>query len=247
MKNELRPLWSKFFKFDWRFGLLLIIIICVPRFSQVLNANQTGNYGTIGAIMVISALVPFIVLNRYGRKQIGIRSSKKWGILILSFVIGIIFSFLLYFIGKELYGNSLQNWYVYIGNSYNIPEVMLPKDKRTLFMITAITGMIFSPIGEELFFRGVVHGSFAKSVGERKASIIDSSAFAITHIAHFGILYINSEWKFYFIPTLIWVTGMFISSIIFFRMKKISGSILGATFCHAGFNLGMIYSIFYLL
>lgn len=247
MKNELRPLWSKYFKFDWKFGLLLLVIICIPRFFLVLKANQTGNYGSIGVIMFISALVPFIFLNKYGRSRIGIKTSKKWGKLIFSFAVGIVFSLLLYFIGKELYGNSYQNWYEYIGNSYNIPEVISPKDKRIMFIIMATTGMIFSPIGEELFFRGIVHGSYAKSIGEKKASIIDSLAFAITHIAHFGLVYLNSRWSFYFFPAFIWVTGMFVVSIIFFKMKKLSGSLLGAIFCHAGFNLGMIYSIFYLL
>ena len=48
--------------------------------------------------------------------------------------------------------------------------------------------MIFSPIGEELFFRGIVHSSFAKSIGNFKASIIDSVAFALTHISHFGTI-----------------------------------------------------------
>ncbi|WP_298646473.1 CPBP family intramembrane glutamic endopeptidase [uncultured Proteiniphilum sp.] len=247
MKNELRPLWSKHFKFDWKFGLFLLVIVCIPRFLLVLKANQTGNYAPIGAIMFISALVPFLFLNKYGRNQIGIKASKEWGALILAFTIGIVFSLLLYFIGKELYGNSLKNWYEYIGNSYNIPEVISLKDKRIMFMITATTGMIFSPIGEELFFRGIVHSSFTKSISEKKASIIDSLAFSITHISHFGLVYLNSKWNFYLIPALIWVGGMFIVSIIFFKMKKFSGSLLGAVFCHAGFNLGMIYSIFYLL
>ncbi|MGB5821452.1 MAG: type II CAAX endopeptidase family protein, partial [Saonia sp.] len=241
MKNELRPFWGNYFKFDWKFGLFLLVIVCIPRFLLVLNANQTGNYGPIGAIMFISALVPFIFLSKYGRNQIGIRTSKKWGKLILPFALGIALSLLLYFIGMELYGNSYQNWYEYIGKSYNIPEVISPKDKRIMFMIMAATGMIFSPIGEELFFRGIVHGSFAKSIGEKKASIVDSLAFALTHIAHFGLVYLIGKWTFYSVPTILWVISMFVVSILFFKMKKFSDSLLGAVFCHAGFNLGMIY------
>ncbi|MEX0287981.1 MAG: CPBP family intramembrane glutamate endopeptidase, partial [Flavobacteriaceae bacterium] len=66
-------------------------------------------------------------------------------------------------------------------------------------------------------------------------------------IAHFGILFLNNTWSFYLVPTIIWVAGMFLVSLIFFKMKKLSNSIWGAVLCHAGFNLGMIYSIFYLL
>ena len=107
--------------------------------------------------------------------------------------------------------------------------------------------MIFSPIGEELFFRGIVHSSFAKSIGDEKASLAESSAFALTHISHFGLVFINSQWSFLVVPTLVWVISMFLVSVLFFIMKHYSGSILGAIICHAAFNLGMTYCIFYLL
>ena len=99
-------------------------------------------------------------------------------------------------------------------------------DKSKGFAIIATMGMIFSPIGEELFFRGIVHTSFTKSIGEKKASIVDSSAFALTHISHFGLVFINNTWDFYFIPTIIWVTSMFLVSLLFFTFRKKVGSIL---------------------
>ena len=246
-ETELKAFWGKLFKFDWKFGLFLIALVCIPRFILVLKANQSGNYGPVGAIMFASALVPFIFLNKYGRKSIGIIGTRKIGGLILSLTIGIAFSLLLYFIGNELYVDSYQNWYQYIGKSYNIPEGLSGNDKLIMFAIMASTGMIFSPIGEELFFRGIVHGSFAKSIGDKKASVVDSLAFAMTHLAHFGLVFLSDFWEFYPIPSIIWVSSMFLVSIIFFKTKKLTGSLMGAIFCHAGFNLGMIYSIFYLL
>ncbi|HMQ60584.1 MAG TPA: CPBP family intramembrane metalloprotease [Flavilitoribacter sp.] len=245
--HALSPLWNRLFKFDWRFGLFLIVVLCAPRFMLVLKANQTGNYAPIGAIMFLSALVPFIFLNKYGRNKIGIKGAKRVWRLMLSLAVGIVFSLILYFIGEGLFGNSYQNWYQYIGKSYNIPEVIAADEKLTMFAIMAATGMVFSPIGEELFFRGIVHGSFAASIGEQKASLVDSAAFALTHIAHFGLVFINQKWDFYFFPAMIWIAGMFAASILFFKMKQWTGSLLGAIFCHAGFNLGMTYSIFYLL
>ncbi|GJM63912.1 CPBP family intramembrane glutamic endopeptidase [Persicobacter diffluens] len=245
--STIKPIWRKVFTYDWKFGLFLILLICIPRFFLVLMANQTGNYGPIGAIMFGSALIPFIFLSGTGRAEIGIKSPKRPKILLLGLIAGIIFSLVLYYIGKTLFDGSLQNWYVYIGQSYNIPEQISADDKRILFGIMASTGMIFSPIGEELFFRGIVHGTFARSVGDKKASNIDSTAFALTHIAHFGLVYHNGHWDFYFLPTLLWVCSMFLVSRLFFKMKELSGSLLAAIVCHAGFNLGMIYSIFYLL
>src|SRR5690606_22057988 len=131
------------------------------------------------------------------------------------------------------------------GKSYNIPPEIDPKSNLIMFGMMALTGMIFSPIGEELFFRGIVHSSFASSVGNKRASIIDSSAFALVHISHFGLVFNNQEWQFLTIPTVIWVLSMFSVSLIFYHFKKKSDSIIGAIICHSAFNLGMIYSIFY--
>ena len=143
--------------------------------------------------------------------------------------------------------NSYENWYEYIGKSYNIPEGISAQDKKMMFIIMAVTGMTFSPIGEEFFFRGIVHTSFAKSLGDKKASIIDSLAFALTHISHFGLVFVNDRWDFYLVPAIIWVMSMFIVSVLFFQMRRLSNSIWGAVLCHSGFNLGMIYCIFYLI
>ena len=247
MENELRPFWNKIFRFNWKFGLFLIIIICVPRFLLVLNANVTGNYGLIGLVMLLSAIAPFIFLSKHGRKTIGITRPKNYHWLLVAFIAGLFLSFLLHYIGTGLYGNSYQNWYSYIGRSYKIPPAIQANDKAILFTIMALTGMTFSPIGEELFFRGIVHAGFARSIGETQASVVDSAAFALVHISHFGLLYINNQWRFMTWPTLIWVLSMFLASSLFFIFKKYSGSILGAIICHAAFNLGMIYCIFYLL
>jgi len=247
MEKELKSFWSSIFNFNWKFGLFLLCIVCLPRFILVLHANASGNYGYIGLIMFISALAPFIFLSRYGRRQIGITGSKKYSWLLIAFTGGLAASILIYFLGQTLYGNTYENWYKYIGKSYKIPATINQHDKNTLFTIMAITGMTFSPIGEELFFRGIVHASFAKSFGDKNASAVDSSAFAITHISHFGMVFINNQWTFLTAPTLLWVLSMFLVSVLFFIFKKYSGSILGAIICHAAFNLGMIYCIFYLL
>lgn len=231
---------------DWKVGLTLVLFICIPRFILVLNANETANYSAIGGIMFFSAILPFMILTKEGLKAIGIVRTNKFSMLLLALISGILASYILYWVGELMYGSSIENWYVYIGKSYNIPIGINEEDKLVLFIIMAITGMIFSPIGEEFFFRGIVHYSFANSIGDKKASYIDSSAFALTHISHFGLVYIQGQWTFYLIPTIIWVLSMFLVSLLFFQMKKFSSSIWGAVLCHSGFNLGMIYCIFYL-
>lgn len=197
--------------------------------------------------MTISAIAPFLFLTKYGRKEIGITKPQNINWLFISLACGLLASFALLFLGQILYDNSYQNWYLYIGKLYNIPATITQTDKKVMFAIVAITSMIFSPIGEELFFRGIIHSSFAKSIGEKKATLVDSSAFALTHISHFGLVFINNKWHFFTIPTIIWVTSMFLVSLLFYTFRKKSNSILGAILCHSAFNLGMTFCIFYLL
>ena len=223
---ELRPFWTRFFSFNWKFGLFLILLVCIPRFILVLHANASGSYGSIGLIMVVSALAPFLFLGKYGRKQIGITKPQKYSWLIIAFASGLGASVLLYFLGEILYGSSYENWYVYIAKSYKIPPGIDPHNKAILFSIMALTGMTFSPVGEELFFRGIVHASFAKSIGEKKAGTVEGSAFALTHISHFGLVFISDQWSFLFVPAIIWVGSMFLVSKMFLVVKRYSGSLV---------------------
>ena len=152
----------------------------------------------------------------------------------------------MYFAATLFYDHTLSNWFVYISKSYTASGKVIPASEKLIyFIIFAATAITFSPIGEELFYRGVVHGSFATGLGERKASIADSAAFALTHLAHFGIVYISGTWHFFFVPALLWVIFMFVASRLFFLCKEKSGSLAGAVICHASYNLAMTYFIFY--
>jgi len=245
--KDLRPFWRRSFTLNWKFALCLVILICVPRFILVLNANATGSYGSIGAVMFISALAPFIFLTKKGRQKAGLVKPSAFSLLLLAFMLGLLASLLLHFAAQALYGSGTENWYAYIGKSYKIPAVIGAEDKRILFIIMAGTGMLFSPIGEEFFFRGLVHTGFQQSWRSSKASLADGLAFSLVHLSHFGIVYLNNSWHFFPVPATLWVTGMFLTSLLFVYCKRLTHSIWGAVVCHSAFNLGMIYCIFYLL
>jgi membrane protease YdiL (CAAX protease family) len=191
-------------------------------------------------------LSPFLFLTKNGRRYIGIKKpvNKYW--LFYSFIFGVIICIIIYAVGIMFYKHTISNWFVYISRSYSASGIaMSSSQKFTYFLIYSLTGITFSPIGEELFYRGIVHGSFAVDFGEQKASVLDSLAFALTHLAHFGLVYFSGGWHFLFVPALIWVASMFITSRIFFICKEKTGSVLGAIISHAAFNLTMMYLIFY--
>ena len=241
-----RSVFSKFLQFTPFWGLFFILLIGIPRFIIVLDANVSGNYRYTSLIFMLMWLLPFVLLNREGRRQIGMVRTKKPLTLLYGFLGGILFCIPFFLLGYGLYGLSDENWFVYISKSYSgtLPDAFTD-ERFVYFSIYAIISMIFSPIGEELMYRGFIHRCFEEQYGQNKASIVDSSAFALTHLAHFGILYTGTGWVFKPIPALLWIAGTFFISRAFFYFKQRSGSLTGAILCHSGFNLAMTYFIFY--
>ncbi|MBX2964541.1 MAG: CPBP family intramembrane metalloprotease [Cyclobacteriaceae bacterium] len=242
----LRPAWQNIFRFNWLFGLLLILLLGIPRFILVLQANVTGNYNFIPVIFILMMIAPVVFLTKEGRRTIGIKKPANYHWLLYSFLAGIAACAVMFLTAELLFNETISNWFVYISKSYAVSQTGLTESDRLIFfVIYSIIGMTFSPIGEEVFYRGIVHGSFAVQYGNQKASVIDSLAFALTHLAHFGIIYISGRWSFLLLPSLLWVFFMFMASRLFFVCKQKTGSILGAVVSHAGYNLAMMYFIFY--
>ena len=168
--------------------------------------------------------------------------------LFFSFLTGAAACTVMFGVAEICFGNTVNNWFVYISKSYSSVDLIrnaTDREKQVYFLIYAIIGMTFSPGGEELLYRGMIQGSFATRLGDHQASLIDSLAFSLTHLAHFGIVIISGVWSFLFLPGLLWVILMFGTSLLFFFCKEKTGSLLGAILCHAGFNLAMTYFIFY--
>lgn len=244
----LRRYWSKFIVFDWKLGVFLILLFGIIRFVIVLNANLTGDFKYVSFIFVIMALIPFILLNKNGLRSIGITwtTNPKW--LLFSFLAGILCCLLMYWIGLLLFQETGSNWFISIGNTYPLDfNSITEKDRLVYFVVFSFIGMTFSPIAEELMYRGMIHESLVNKFGERQASLIDSGAFGITHLAHFGLIYVLGQWKLMVLPALLWMLLIFSSGLIFNLAKRKSGSIVGAIISHAGFNIAMTYVIFYRL
>ena len=234
--------------FSVRVGLVLIVVFTAVRVALVLQANATGSYQATSFIFIAMAALPFIVLTREGRRRIGIVRPSRWRWVPVALLAGAGCATAVYTIGSLLYGSGIENPFAYIARSYSaVPAELSDQSRLIFFIIFAVIGMSFSPIGEELFYRGLVHESLATGWGSRRAALTEAGAFALAHLAHFGIVYVAGSWGFLPVPALIWVIAMFLSSLVFYGFRVLSGSLLGAIIAHAGFNLVMNFIIFYLL
>lgn len=241
-----RPFWQRFLNPGWPSGLFLVLLWSIPRFWLVLWANQTGSYQYVSLLFLSMWIAPFVLLSRDGQKAIGIRRPRNYGWLFAGLIAGIVYCALMFGLSRQVYGLTESNWLFYISGTYsNLPAEMDANARLAFFLIFAGIGMTFSPIGEELFYRGLIHENFKFSFGQSTASLLDSLAFSVVHLAHFGLVYSAGSWKFLFAPALLWVAALFGLCLLFSWFRQRSGSIFGAILAHAGFNVGMNYFIFY--
>lgn len=232
--------------FNWQLGLLLVLLFSISRFAAVLHGLQTGNNLFLTTLFVLMAMLPFLLLSKEGRRSVKIQRPAGVLPLLYSLLLGIGISALIYALGQWLYGSELSNWFRYIGESYPVRIAELSEaDKRIYFIVFVSIGVTFSPLGEELFYRGLVHGTFVPQLGERKAALLDSAAFSMVHLAHFGLIFHLGAWSFYPVPALLWMSCMFATGLLFNYCKNLCGSVWGAVVCHMGFNVAMTYLIFY--
>ena len=241
-----RAPFRRFVRFDVRTGILLLVVFGLGRLVLVLQANVTGSYQLVSVVFVAMAVLPWVVLTRPGRRKIGIVRPALWRWVLPAAIAGVTAFLAVYATAAALWGVTVQNPFAYIAGTYtNVPDSPSDADRLNYFIIYALIGILVSPIGEELLYRGLAHESLATRLGNRGAALVDAGAFAVTHLAHFGIVYIAGAWIFLPLPALLWVVAMFVSSLVFYGFRVLTGSILGAVVAHAAFNLAMNYVIFY--
>lgn len=246
MERPLNKFWDRRIPFDARTGLFLILLFGIPRFAFVLRACVDQSYGAVMYVFVCMWFMPFLLLSKAGRRGIGLtRPTHAWR-LVPALLAGAASCLIIFALFRLFWGDSLGNAFAYIGSN-NPGSTIEGPDKAVYFWIAVIPSLFFSPIGEEFLYRGVIHAAFVPHFGETTASVLDSLAFALTHVAHFGIVYAAGAWTFLPLPAALWVASMFGVSRLFFRCKRYCGSLWGAVVAHSGFNFVMMYCIFYLL
>lgn len=232
--------------FDVRTGLILLALFTIVRFGLVLEANVSRSYALVSVFFIVMAVTPLVLLGREGRRRIGMTWPARPALLLSALLAGGLCCGVMIVSAEWLFGSGDDNAFRYIAGTYaGLPSPMDDQTRLILFLVFAGIGMTFSPVGEELFYRGLVHESFAARLGEGRAAMVDAAAFALVHLAHFGLIWRVAGWAFLPGPAIWWVGGLFFTALVFYWSRRASGSIVGAIVAHAGFNLAMTGWIFY--
>ena len=227
-------------------GCWLLTVFSLTRFALALQANLTKSYQPVAIVLVAMGLLPFLLLTRAGRQRIGLVWPTRWAGVVVGGLLGVLSCAVLFYLARYCFGLGEGNALVYISRTYaSLPSGLSALARLTYFLIFSATSMVFSPIGEELFYRGLVHECFTPGLGQQKAALADSVAFALVHLAHFGVVYRSGGWRLLPASALLWVASLVGTCRLFSVARAQSGSVLGAIVAHAFFNLTMNYFIFY--
>ena len=211
-------------------------------------------YGTMGppaarALMALMCLamaaLPWVLLSAHGRDQIGLRRPRDgaWSAAAIGVSFGVTMATLSFALGYLLYGQASDNWFVSVANSYR-SHPTAGFSLLQLHLTFTSAALLFSPIGEELFFRGFLQKVLEERLTPLVSTCVQSGLFALVHLCHHGILATAAGLMLLPLSAALWVLLMFGLSLGLSWLRRASDSLLPAVLGHAAFNAAMNGFIF---
>ncbi len=241
----LRPIWARLFPRAWILILILFIILAGMRCYGLFGPPDTRMLVMLSFFLMW--FLPFIFCSKAGMNAIGIHRIQQTRWLLWGVIIAALAALITYFIGYELYGFGADNWFISLRDSFEIDETLMQLPRSQLFLIYTIPAILFSPIGEEFFFRGMIHTSVEKHLGVRGATAVNAVAFGGVHLLHHGFHSTSTGLQFAWVSGSFWFMMMLLLSWFFTQCRLRSGSIWPAVVAHATFNLVSNATIFWVL
>ena len=240
-----KPLWSKVFKNSIFLMIALYILLGVLRVAGLYAPPQTVVLVLLGFLSMW--FLPVIFLSKEGRRQIGLRKPNdvKW--TFIGIISAITAAFLIFIVGYALFGKSPDNWLISVKNTYLHGTDTSKMPVFVLFVIYTIPAVIFSPIGEEFFFRGMIQEVFARRWGVWVGAIVNSFLFALAHLFHHGLQITQNGVQLRLVSGSIWFILIFLSGLMLTPFRYKTDSLIPGIISHAVFNLVMNFTIFYFL
>lgn len=226
----------------WLIGIAFAALFAAVRFVGVLGPPHLRWVLPLG--FTIMALLPFILLNRGQRREMGLRILGVRRGYLIGIVGGAAAAFACFALGTALFGTGEDHWFVSIANYYRQQMDTTGWDVLRLHLVFTIPALIFSPIGEEIFFRGYLQYVLERRFSARTSTVAECAAFAVIHLCHHGLYFTAAGLSIRPLSGAIWMVLMFGAAMLFAWLRKYSGSLLPAIVAHAVFNLVMNITIF---
>ena len=190
-----------------------------------------------------------MLLTPYGRRHIGLSPPKRRGSYALSTTFGAGAAVICFAVGVWFFASSTNHWFISIANYYHQSLDTTGFSQIKLHLFFTMPAILFSPIGEEIFFRGVLQRALEEKFSERVSTQLECATFGLVHLCHHGLtvgaigissIHIGVSPM----SAMLWVILMFLVAYLFAFLRKRTDSIYPAIFSHATFNIVMNTIIF---
>lgn len=224
---------------------ILVLILSAMRATGALGPASLRWLLPLGFCLM--AILPWVLLTREGRLTIGLKKPMLSSQYILAVVCGFAAAALCFALGLLLFGHGMDNWFVNIGNNYKSMMDTTGMSFLMLSLIFTLPALIFSPIGEEIFYRGVLQKTLEQKLSVFASTAIECSLFAIVHLVHHGIIKTATGLTLLPVSGFLWMLQMFFVALMFSWLRTKTGSLYTAILAHMVFNLTMNFTIFLFL
>jgi hypothetical protein len=222
----------------------VLAILTAARFYAVYGPPQARILFLIHFLAMWT--LPFILLSAQGRREIGLRKQgNSPSALVLSALAGACSGLAVYVAGMVIYGASPDNWCVSIRDEFQIAQLRAAMPLAAAFAAIVLPAMIFSPIGEEILFRGLLHQSFVRRWNLPVATAVNGLAFGLVHLHVHGIWHDAAGFHLRLVSGVLMVLLMAGVSAVFTLCRLRTGSLYAAMVAHSACNLAMIATIFF--
>ncbi|MEJ2549073.1 MAG: type II CAAX endopeptidase family protein [Anaerolineales bacterium] len=241
----LRPIWARIFRRAWFLNLVLFLILAGIRCWGLFGPTETRMLVMLNFLLMWC--FPFVFYSRSGRRAVGLNRIQDFRWLYRGMFFAALASLIIFFIGYELYGLGADNWYISLRDSFDIDAASKQLPRVQLFLLYTVPAIVFSPVGEEFFFRGMIHAAVEKRLGGRAATVVNAAAFSSVHLLHHGIRQASTGLPFTWVSGALWFMMMMGLSWFLTQCRTQGGSIWPAVAAHAAFNLVTNVTIFWVL
>lgn len=224
---------------------LLVLIFSAMRITGALGPSGLRWLLPLG--FCIMAILPWLLLTPAGRLQVGLQKPSTMSACFLAIALGAGSALVCFLLGTILFRHTDNNWFVNIGNSYKAIMDTSYMSFLMLNLIFTLPAIIFSPIGEEIFYRGVLQKTLEQKLSVSTSTIIECGLFAVIHLVHHGIIKTATGLGFLPLSGMLWMVQMFFVAWMFSWLRAKTRSIYMAILSHMVFNLVMNMTIFLFL
>lgn len=221
----------------------VVLVSAIFGLHAAIRFGGLWNFQLIALSMVVIWPLPWLLCAREGRTELGFRAPVSWWWTLGGPAVALAVLDIGAATAWALFGSGSDNWFTHHAAELGRIAGGVPPglSAPALFWALTVPPMIFSPLGEEFLYRGFLLRVGSARWGARAGNVVQAAAFAIVHLAHYGLLPFQPAVIGLFLPT------NFVVALALAWMVRRSGSLWVAVVAHSVYNLGLNALVFGLL